>query len=128
MKAQLWASLKFQIWIVQKMEFWLNRLVQYYYMMFPTRKSQELIGLLRVKKLFEMHSLKSKRLQTQKPMAFLLTDSPTPSPKLIPPFFLLGPRFMNNVVSKIDRQQRSLEQSLIPPREGGQRPSKEGIR
>ena len=77
---------------MQKMELWLNRLAQYYYIMFPTRKSQEFIGFLRIKTLFEMHSLKNILLPTQKPMAFLITDSPALGPKLIPPFFPSWPQ------------------------------------
>lgn len=74
------------------MELWLNRLAQYYYIMFPTRNSQEFIGFLRIKTLFEMHSLKNIPLPTQKPMAFFITDSPALRPKLIPPFFSSWPQ------------------------------------
>ena len=110
------------------MELWLNRLAQYYYIMFPTRKSQEFIGFLRTKTLFEMHSLKNILLPTQKPMAFLITDSPALRPKLIPPFFFfLAPGSWRMLYQKVT-MQRSLEQKLIPPRDRSQRPSKEGIR
>lgn len=77
---------------MQKMELWLNRLAQYYYIMFPTRKSQEFIEFLRIKMLFEMHSLKNILLPTQKPMAFFITDSPALRSKLIPPFFYSWPQ------------------------------------